>query len=103
MISSSFETRRITIFQQLDRAGGSTWTQILTICLAELQGIQDRIKDFQARAQPPAPATEPTEPEPATTDATTGQDVRKPSADPLPHQREDLRRWWEARQPADAS
>jgi protein-tyrosine phosphatase len=22
---------------------------------------------------------------------------RKPSADPLPHQREDLRRWWEAR------
>jgi protein-tyrosine phosphatase len=28
---------------------------------------------------------------------------RKPSADPLPHQREDLRRWWQARQPADAS
>lgn len=24
---------------------------------------------------------------------------RKPSADPLPHQREDLRRWWEARHP----
>jgi protein-tyrosine phosphatase len=23
--------------------------------------------------------------------------ARKPSADPLPHQREDLRRWWEAR------
>jgi protein-tyrosine phosphatase len=23
--------------------------------------------------------------------------LRKPSADPLPHQREDLRRWWEAR------
>ena len=23
--------------------------------------------------------------------------MRKPSADPLPHQREDLRRWWEAR------
>jgi hypothetical protein len=22
---------------------------------------------------------------------------RKPSADPLPHQREDLRRWWEQR------
>jgi protein-tyrosine phosphatase len=26
--------------------------------------------------------------------------VRKPSADPLPHQREDLRRWWDARRPA---
>jgi protein-tyrosine phosphatase len=25
---------------------------------------------------------------------------RKPSADPLPHQREDLRRWWKARGPA---
>ncbi len=25
---------------------------------------------------------------------------RKPSADPLPHQREDLRRWWDARQRA---
>lgn len=26
----------------------------------------------------------------------------KPSADPLPHQIEDLRRWWTARQPQDA-
>jgi protein-tyrosine phosphatase len=26
---------------------------------------------------------------------------RKPSADPLPHQREDLRRWWEARSGSD--
>jgi protein-tyrosine phosphatase len=26
--------------------------------------------------------------------------MRKPSADPLPHQREDLRRWWEERQAA---
>jgi protein-tyrosine phosphatase len=26
--------------------------------------------------------------------------VRKPTANPLPHQREDLRRWWALRQPA---
>jgi protein-tyrosine phosphatase len=26
---------------------------------------------------------------------------RKPTADPLPHQREDLRRWWDHRAPAD--
>ncbi len=26
--------------------------------------------------------------------------ARKPSADPLPHQREDLRRWWETQDPA---
>ncbi len=29
--------------------------------------------------------------------------VRKPSADPLPHQREDLRRWWDERQAAEDS
>jgi protein-tyrosine phosphatase len=28
--------------------------------------------------------------------------ARKPSADPLPHQREDLRRWWEERAVTDA-
>ncbi|HEX4106634.1 MAG TPA: dual specificity protein phosphatase family protein [Solirubrobacteraceae bacterium] len=27
---------------------------------------------------------------------------RKPSADPLPHQREDLRRWWDSRSGAEA-
>lgn len=27
--------------------------------------------------------------------------ARKPSADPLPHQREDLRRWWDERQQRD--
>jgi predicted protein tyrosine phosphatase len=26
--------------------------------------------------------------------------TRKPSADPLPHQREDLRRWWASRSPS---
>lgn len=30
-------------------------------------------------------------------DAVDYVQLRKPSADPLPHQREDLRRWWEAR------
>lgn len=30
-------------------------------------------------------------------DALAAVQSRKPSADPLPHQREDLRRWWEAR------
>lgn len=31
-------------------------------------------------------------------DALAYVQARKPSADPLPHQREDLRRWWEERQ-----
>jgi protein-tyrosine phosphatase len=44
--------------------------------------------------------------------ARTGMDIdeavdavrrRKPSADPLPHQREDLRRWWEGRRGADGA
>jgi nucleoporin NDC1 len=79
MISSDFESRRVTIFQQLDRSGGATWTQILTICLAELQGIQDRIKDFHIRSQPPPAAAKPSDPAP-TADATPAPDVRKPSA-----------------------
>jgi protein-tyrosine phosphatase len=29
--------------------------------------------------------------------------ARKPSADPLPHQREDLRRWWDGREPTERS
>ncbi|PZS08297.1 MAG: hypothetical protein DLM64_12915 [Solirubrobacterales bacterium] len=33
-------------------------------------------------------------------DALAAVQRRKPSADPLPHQREDLRRWWEGRKPA---
>jgi protein-tyrosine phosphatase len=31
-------------------------------------------------------------------DALAQVQARKPSADPLPHQREDLQRWWQARQ-----
>ena len=31
-------------------------------------------------------------------DALAFVQLRKPSADPLPHQREDLRRWWEQRE-----
>lgn len=31
-------------------------------------------------------------------DALSAVQRRKPSADPLPHQREDLRRWWESRE-----
>jgi protein-tyrosine phosphatase len=33
-------------------------------------------------------------------DALAHVQARKPSADPLPHQRADLRRWWETRHPA---
>jgi hypothetical protein len=32
-------------------------------------------------------------------DALQRVQARKPSADPLPHQRDDLRRWWESRSP----
>jgi protein-tyrosine phosphatase len=35
-------------------------------------------------------------------DALAFVQLRKPSADPLPHQREDLRRWWEQRAPGPA-
>ncbi len=34
-------------------------------------------------------------------DALAHVQARKPTADPLPHQREDMRRWWEAHRPAE--
>ena len=55
MITSShkYEARRKTIFTEIDRNGGSTWSQVLNVCLDTILGINDRIAEF---ANPPAPA-----------------------------------------------
>lgn len=47
LITSRFDTRRKTIFTEVDRAGGSTWAQISSLCLAELQSVSFRIKTAQ--------------------------------------------------------
>ncbi|KAF4630234.1 hypothetical protein G7Y89_g7902 [Cudoniella acicularis] len=46
-IAERFEGRRKNIFEDIDRAGGSTWSQILAICLEIINGIDSRITEYQ--------------------------------------------------------
>lgn len=52
-IAHRFQGRRKTIFEEIDRKGGSTWFQILEACLGVINGISTRIANFEA--PPPAP------------------------------------------------
>ncbi|KAK3722739.1 hypothetical protein LTR37_002310 [Vermiconidia calcicola] len=56
LICTHYPTRRKTIYTEVDRAGGSTWTQISTLCLNEITAIQSRI---QAAQTPPAQQQQP--------------------------------------------
>lgn len=56
LISNRFGDRRRTIYLETDRAGGSTWSQMSTICLQELAAISVRISEFNTSLHPPAPA-----------------------------------------------
>lgn len=44
-ITAVFEDRRKTLYQDLDRRGGSTWSQISNICLVEIQSVSQRAQD----------------------------------------------------------
>lgn len=44
MICAQFPARRKTIYTEVDRKDGSTWTQVSKICLDELSAISTRIK-----------------------------------------------------------
>jgi len=46
-IAERFEGRRKIIFEDIDRKGGSAWSQILAICLEVITGIDSRIADYQ--------------------------------------------------------
>ncbi|MCJ1475215.1 hypothetical protein MMC13_003875 [Lambiella insularis] len=55
-ISCRFNARRNTIFSEIDRGGGSTWSQILNFSLSTIQAISSRIISFQhPRSSTPAP------------------------------------------------
>lgn len=45
-ISEGFQGRRKAIFEDIDRKGGSTWSQILAICLETITGIDKRIDEY---------------------------------------------------------
>jgi nucleoporin NDC1 len=55
-IAQRFQGRRKTIFEEIDRKGGSTWSQVLEICLGTINGINTRITEHLA--PPPAPAAQ---------------------------------------------
>jgi nucleoporin NDC1 len=60
LISKQFEGRRSTIYTELDRANGSTWSQIYSLGTSQLTGIQDRIKAFkEGDTKPTAPVAAP--------------------------------------------
>ena len=58
LITQEDQSRRESIYKQLDRTGGSTWTQILTICLGQLHGISKRINDYRNPPKPSPPMPE---------------------------------------------
>jgi nucleoporin NDC1 len=54
-IAQRFQGRRKLLFEEIDRKGGSTWSQILEVCLGVVNGISTRITEYES---PPAtPAT----------------------------------------------
>ncbi|KAF2399133.1 hypothetical protein EJ06DRAFT_512207 [Trichodelitschia bisporula] len=60
LITHRYPDRRKTMYTELDRSGGSTWSQLLSLCLGELGSMTARL----APSSPPAPVT-PTQPAPA--------------------------------------
>ncbi|KAL1302231.1 hypothetical protein AAFC00_002656 [Neodothiora populina] len=52
-IVAKFPERRETLYADLDRAGGSTWSQISNICLSEIQSVSQRIQDCQRPMEAP--------------------------------------------------
>ncbi|KAF2100703.1 putative nuclear envelope protein [Rhizodiscina lignyota] len=53
LITRDFDARRKTIFEELDRQGSTTWSQISNICMAEIKTVTDRIEEFNRPAVPP--------------------------------------------------
>lgn len=47
IITARFPERRATLYADMGRRGGSTWSQISNICLAEIQSVSQRIQDRQ--------------------------------------------------------
>lgn len=69
LIAHAYPARRETIYKELDRAGGSTWSHIVTVCLGEVHAVSKRIQDFYT----PPPSTQLTEPQ-----------LQQSQIDPLP-------------------
>jgi hypothetical protein len=53
-IAQRFQGRRKLFFEEIDRKGGSTWSQILEVCLGVVNGISTRITEYESPPAPPA-------------------------------------------------
>ncbi|KAI0995257.1 Nucleoporin [Podosphaera aphanis] len=51
-ISHHFRDRRKSIFEDIDRLGGSCWSQIRDACLEEIKGISSRIDNYTSSSEP---------------------------------------------------
>lgn len=43
IICTSYETRRKSIYTEVDRVGGDTWSQVYALCLAEVSALKTRV------------------------------------------------------------
>ena len=81
LISQNFDNRRKSIYQEIDRNAGSTWSQFLALSVNEVKSIQTRITNFR---NGPAQASSTTSPgpvelyEPIATQPKNGTNVLSP-------------------------
>ena len=59
LITERFDTRRRSIYEEIDRKNGSTWKQVLAVCLAEIRGVSERIQAVQSPAPDPGAMKKP--------------------------------------------
>ncbi|QSZ31639.1 hypothetical protein DSL72_001206 [Monilinia vaccinii-corymbosi] len=53
-IAQRYQGRRKAIFEDIDRVGGPAWSQILEACLETVDGINQRIDEYDSERKPPA-------------------------------------------------
>ena len=81
-IAEHFQGRRKVIFEDIDRTGGSTWSQILAVCLETINGIDKRIAEYQAPTAVPALGSMPGKQEPVASLPRMGQPPKDGIRDP---------------------
>lgn len=62
LISQTLPERRKTIFNEIDREGGSSWSQVVNSLTAVIKAIPDRIEASKAPAPAAKPSAQPSQP-----------------------------------------
>ncbi|PNS19549.1 Nuclear envelope protein ndc1 [Sphaceloma murrayae] len=64
IIAERFEDRRRTIYSDFEKPGSSTWLDISSACLAEIEAVSQAVRGAQTALNPPPPAATPQPPPP---------------------------------------